>query len=60
VCEYVSPGCKVFMSLALMIVKNHPEFNAARFFSIDKSTLFSILYVLIIFVTVMIQFKIKL
>jgi hypothetical protein len=55
VCEDVSPGSKVFMSLALMM-----QFNAARFFSLDKSALFSILYVLITFVTVMIQFKIKL
>jgi hypothetical protein len=60
VCEDFPPESKKFKALALMIGKNYPEFNAARFFSMDKSTLFSILSVIITFVIVIIQFKIKL
>jgi hypothetical protein len=60
VCEDVVRKSKEFRSLALIVAQNRPEFNAARFFSIDKSTLFSILSVLVTFVIVIIQFKIKL
>jgi hypothetical protein len=37
-----------------------PEFTAARFFSLDKSTLFSILYSIVTFLLVIIQYKFKL
>jgi gustatory receptor len=36
---------------------NRPEFRAARFFSINRSTLFSVLNSLTTFLLVMIQFK---
>jgi hypothetical protein len=44
-------------SLAQMILHTRPEFKAARFFSIKRSTLFSILYSMITFLLVMLQFK---
>jgi gustatory receptor len=37
-----------------------PEFTAARFFSLNKSTLFGILYNLVTFFLVIIQYKFKL
>jgi gustatory receptor len=40
-----------------VVLHNRPEFRAARFFSIDRSTLFSILNSLTTFLLVMIQFK---
>ncbi|KAH0813380.1 hypothetical protein GEV33_009411 [Tenebrio molitor] len=39
------------------LLHNRPEFKAARFFSIDRSTLFSVLNSLTTFLLVMIQFK---
>jgi hypothetical protein len=44
-------------SLIQMILHTRPEFKAARFFSIKRSTLFSILYSMITFLLVMLQFK---
>ncbi|CAH1380251.1 unnamed protein product [Tenebrio molitor] len=41
------------------VLHNRPEFKAARFFSIDRSTLFSVLNSLTTFLLVMIQFKEK-
>jgi gustatory receptor len=40
-----------------VVQHNHPEFRAARFFSIDRSTLFSVLNSLTTFLLVLIQFK---
>ncbi|XP_068901861.1 uncharacterized protein [Tenebrio molitor] len=40
-----------------VVQHNRPEFRAARFFSIDRSTLFSVLNSLTTFLLVMIQFK---
>jgi hypothetical protein len=59
ICECVLGGSKEFTSLAEFILQNRPEFNAARFFPIDKSMLFGILNVGISFLLVIIQFKIN-
>jgi gustatory receptor len=40
-----------------VVLHNRPEFKAARFFSIDRSTLFSVLNSLTTFLLVLIQFK---
>jgi gustatory receptor len=40
-----------------VVQHNRPEFRAARFFSINRSTLFSVLNSLTTFLLVMIQFK---
>jgi gustatory receptor len=40
-----------------VVLHNKPEFRAARFFSIDRSTFFSVLNSLTTFLIVMIQFK---
>jgi hypothetical protein len=44
-------------SLIQMILHTRPEFKAARFFSIKRSTLFSILYSMTTFFLVMLQLK---
>jgi hypothetical protein len=59
ICECVFGGSKEFTSLAEFILQIRPEFNAARFFPIDKSMLFGILNVGITFLLVIIQFKIN-
>lgn len=40
-----------------VVVDNLPNFSAARFFIIDRSAIFSMLYTIITFLIVMIQFK---
>jgi gustatory receptor len=40
-----------------VVLHNRPEFRAARFFSIDRATLFSVLNSLTTFLLVIIQFK---
>jgi hypothetical protein len=44
-------------SLVQMVLHTRPEFKAARFFSIKRSTMFSILYSMTTFLLVMLQFK---
>jgi gustatory receptor len=52
--SYKNKEIQVFIDAVL---HNRPEFRAARFFSIDRSTLFSVLNSLTTFILVMIQFK---
>jgi hypothetical protein len=42
------------------VAQFRPEFTAARFFSLDKSTIFGILYNIVTFLLVIIQYKFKL
>jgi hypothetical protein len=58
--EDILYGSKNFRSLADILWQNRFEFNTARFFSINKSTLFRVLYVMITFLIVIIQFKMNL
>ncbi|XP_068901854.1 uncharacterized protein [Tenebrio molitor] len=46
-----------FSNFSAALLHNQPEFHAARFFSIDRSTIFSILNSIITFLLVIIQFK---
>jgi gustatory receptor len=54
VASYENKEIQVFIDVVL---HNRPEFRAARFFSIDRSTLFSVLNSLTTFLLVIIQFK---
>ncbi|KYB27093.1 gustatory receptor 45 [Tribolium castaneum] len=51
---YETDEVQIFIDV---VQHNRPEFKAARFFSIDRSTLFSVLNSLTTFLLVMIQFK---
>lgn len=51
---YETDELQIFIDV---VQHNRPEFKAARFFSIDRSTLFSVLNSLTTFLLVMIQFK---
>jgi hypothetical protein len=57
--EYVLQTSQELTSLAEFMAQNRPRFEAASFFTIDKSMLFSILYVIVTFLLVIIQFKIN-
>jgi gustatory receptor len=52
--SYENEEIQVFIDVVL---HNCPEFRAARFFSIDRSTLFGVLNSLTTFLLVLIQFK---
>jgi hypothetical protein len=55
--ELTSYGNKEIQVFIDVLLHNRPEFRAASFFSIDRSTLFSVLNSLTTFLLVLIQFK---
>jgi hypothetical protein len=55
--DSLSWKCDEVDFLVQMILHRPPQFKAARFFAVDRTTLFSILYSMTSFLLVMVQFK---